>query len=138
MNGIGTTLLGVSAQNEQNRATATYWFTFCYLPVLPLQRLYVQFLPHEGSGFAYQTIEKTPLNLKEIALTYLFGWLVVPASLLAPLFLGITEIWQQLGLPENGQLPYILLCCLWLGIGVWKLADWHEAQCRPRFTHSNS
>lgn len=138
INGIGFTFLGVSAQDEQNRATATKWFTFLYLPVLPLQRLYVQFLPHEGTGFSYQVLGQTPLNWKEIALTYFWGSLVMPVSLIGPLFLGVTEIWLPLGLPPAGQLPYILFCCLWLGVGAWKLADRQEAQCQPRFPRSNS
>lgn len=81
VNGIGTTLLGVSRMDKNNVATATQWFTILFLPIIPLVRYYVQFLPPEGSEYSYIILSKDKLNIKEILKTYLFGWIIVPILL---------------------------------------------------------
>jgi hypothetical protein len=132
VNGIGTTLLGVSTQDDDNVATATKWFTFLYLPVWPLARWRVQFLPHTGPGFSYRPLSREPLSAAEIVRTYLLGWVAAPLALLGPFSLAVKEVWEAVGLPAAGHLPYLALCCLWFAFAVWGLRSRHEARCRPK------
>jgi len=131
LNGIGTTFLGISPMDETGVATATKWFTLIYVPIVPLSRHRVRFLPHKGSGFAYQELERLPLNGREIALTYLMGWVVFPLLILLPLVPAISEIWQAIGLPSVLQIPYILVAIIWIIVLIWKTSDWHDARTQP-------
>lgn len=131
LNGIGTTLLGISPQNAQNEASATRWFTFLFLPIAPLKRYTVRFLPHKGSGFSYQILSEEPLNWREVALTYLSGWLLMPLLLFWPFPLMVREVWQSLNLPQILSIPFMVFALLWVIIAIWKLADWHENRGRP-------
>lgn len=136
LNGFGTTLLGISPQNEQHEATATCWITLLYLPFVPLRRYTVRFLSHKGSGFSYQILTEGPLNWREVALTYLYGWLLFPLLLFWPFPLMVREVWQSLGLPQVFNIPFMVFAILWVIIAIWKLADWHENRGRP-FHHTN-
>ncbi|MCB8945715.1 MAG: hypothetical protein H6658_18355 [Ardenticatenaceae bacterium] len=131
INGVGTTFLGISPMDETGVATATWWFTFLYLPLLPLGRRRVRFLPHKGTGFSYQELERLPLNGREIALTYLTGWLLFPLLMLGPMALSIKEVWLAMGLPLSLQVPYLIAAIIWVVVLVWKLSDWHEARTHP-------
>jgi hypothetical protein len=130
-NGIGTTFLGISPMDEDGVATATLWFTFVYLPLVPLKRQRVRFLPQKGTGFSYQELERLPWNGREIVLTYLTGWVLFPLLIFAPLALAVTEVWQALGLPPSWQIPYMVVAIIWVIVLVWKLSDWHEARTHP-------
>ncbi len=131
INGIGTTLLGVSSQDENNVAIATRWFTFVYLPVVPLARLRVQFLPHQGGGFSFRIIEKLPFNAGEVARGYFNGWIATPLVTLGPMFFAVSEVWEALRLPEAWHSYYIAAAIVWLIFAVWQLSERREARCRP-------
>jgi hypothetical protein len=131
INGVGTTFLGISPMDTEGVATATWWFTLFYLPIVPLGRRRVRFLPHKGTGFSYQELERLPLNGREIALTYLTGWLFFPLLIFGPLVPAFSEVWQAIGLPPNWQIPYIIVAIIWVVVLVWKLSDWHEARTQP-------
>ena len=131
INGIGTTSLGISTQNERNEATATRWFTFFYLPIAPLRRYTVCFLPHKGSGFSFQILSEGSLNWREVVLTYVSGWLLMPLLLFWPFPLMVPEVWQSLNLPQILSIPFMVFAFLWVIIALWKLADWHEYRARP-------
>jgi hypothetical protein len=131
INGIGTTLLGVGSQDEHNVAIATRWFTFVYLPVIPLARLKVQFLPHQGGGFSFRIIEKLPFDAGEIARGYFNGWIATPLAAFGPMFFAVSEVWEALGLPEAWHSYYIAATIVWLIFAVWQLSERREARCRP-------
>lgn len=132
INGIGTTFLGISKQDENGIATATTWFTFIFLPIFPFRRLRVKFFEHIGSGFSYEIISFEKLVLSEILKTYLFGWIIFPGMGLLPLIIAIKEVWQAIGLPNILHIPYIILTIIWMIAFIWKLSDWHEEKCRPQ------
>ena len=132
INGIGTTFLGVSKQDENNIATANVWFTLLYLPIFPFRRMRVRFFEHQGSGFSYQIVSDKKLVLGEILKTYIFGWIIFPVIGLLPLIIAIKEVWQSFGLPQFLHIPYIILTIIWMFVYIWRLADWHEAKCRPK------
>ncbi|MCP4538462.1 MAG: hypothetical protein GY832_15105 [Chloroflexi bacterium] len=112
-------------------ATATLWFTFAYLPIVPLAYYRVQFLPHKGSGFSYQVLSRESLNGFEILKTYMFGWLICPALIFGPLVPAISEIWSVFKLPESWQILYIVFGIVWMIVAAWRLLDRHEARCDP-------
>src|SRR5262245_56713815 len=100
INGVGTTWLGPTGRDEQDRCYATLWFTFLYAPLVPIHRCRLQLLPHEsGTGFTYAELERTPLSGREVASTLLFSWLLVPLLLAGPLVPIIEEVRVKLGIP---------------------------------------
>jgi hypothetical protein len=131
INGIGATLLGISKPDEYGESTATRWFTFAFLPIFPIRRIRVKFLPHKGSGFSYQRVRREKLVLAEVLKTYLFGWVLIPVFAAGPSFLGFSGIWTALALPMSFQIPYLVVSIVWAGIVIWKTADRHEERCRP-------
>ena len=140
LNGIGVTLLGVNHRNRHAEAFATLWVTFLYLPLLPLARYHVQFLSLEqrvgSTRTRYQILQRTPLKWTEIGHTYLFGWVLYPLLAGGPMILGVTEIWQGLGLPSRWQLPYVLVAIAWAIFITWKLMDRFEANRAGPQPHS--
>lgn len=131
ISGIGFTFLGVGMMDANAVAMATQWLTFFYLPIIPVKRCRVQFLPHKGSGFSYQILSREPLNWMEIARTYFMGWTVAPLVLLGPLVIAIEEVWFGLGLPAAPHGVYAAVSIGWLVFATWKLLDRQEAKCRP-------
>ena len=131
LGGIGTTLLGVRPSTGEGESTATEWFTFIYLPLIPLARYRLHFLPHKGSGFSYEILERVPLRGREVIITYLNGWILTPFLLFAPLVLAVREVWTGLGLPESWYIPFMVFAILWLIVALWILLDRHEAKYKP-------
>ncbi len=113
INGIGTTLLGVSDMDQEGVATATFWFTFVFLPLIPLRRYRVQFLPAQGAGYSYQVISEEKHSISEILKTYLLGWIVAPVLIFGPLFFAIRENWETFQLPESWYTPYVIFSIIW-------------------------
>lgn len=132
INGIGITFLGISKQDENGIATATAWFTFVYLPIFPISRSKVRFLPHRGNGFSYELISKEKLVLKEILKTYLFGWILYPIIIAFPAIFAFKEVWQFLGLPQSIHIAYIIFTIIWAIVCIWKLMDLQDEKCRPQ------
>jgi hypothetical protein len=98
LNGIGTRFNGMSKLNQDGNVYATLWFTFFYIPLIPLWKAEIKreiILPLKE--FNYQIIQKLPLDRNEILKTYFYGWVLIPAILFGPAILLIPEIYQQLG-----------------------------------------
>jgi hypothetical protein len=131
ISGIGTTLLGVSSMDAESIATATEWFTFIYLPIIPLNRYRVRFLPHKGSGYSYEILDREPVNAREVLKTYLLGWVLTPVVLFGTLMLGLEEVFSSIGLPESWQMPIIIFGIVWVIVAVWIMLDKHEAKYHP-------
>lgn len=131
LNGIGTTHLGISPQDENGIATATNWFTLFYLPIFPIARLRVRFLEHQGSGYTYVVVSNEKIVVKELLRTYLFGWLLFPLMIFGPAVLTIKEVWAAVGLPKIIHIPFGVCAFIWVFVSIWKLMDWHESKCRP-------
>lgn len=87
--GIGTALCGVSKPNADELRTGTRWFTFVYLPVVPLSRLRFRYndpiTPALTRNRPYTTIAKEPLDIGEILTTYLLSWVIGPLILIVPI-----------------------------------------------------
>jgi hypothetical protein len=137
LNGIGTTLLGIGSPNDRGERTATRWVTFLYAPIVPLNRYTVRFLPYRGSGFHYEILAEEKLAWNEIALTYLYGWLLFPLLIFWPMPIAVIEVWQWLKLPAGLHTPFIVFTIVWLLTAVWKLSDWHEKRGRPSDPSNN-
>ncbi len=124
LNGCGTRYLGVRKTGTPGQRTATLWITLFFLPLVPLSRAIL--LPVRKRPFVleYKFLGTTPLVAKEILLTYLFGWLVIPLCGLAPMVLAVHEVQQALGIPQALEIPVILVAIGWLVLFVWKLRTW--------------
>ena len=122
LEGFGTAFLGVKRDPRRSYHTATVWVTFFYAPILPLRRYRVKF----GEDGAYTLMKRTPLSFAEVLECYVWCWMILPVVLLGPLFLGITEIWESVGLPHWAQIPYILSIIAWICVAMWKLADRYD------------
>jgi hypothetical protein len=131
INGIGSIFLGISAPDENGISTATNWFTFIFLPIIPFGRVKVRFLPHIGSGFSYQLISKEKLVLREVLKTYLFCWILFPLAIFGPAVLTIKQVWAKVGLPEIIHIPFGVVAVIWIFVCLWKLEDWHDSKFHP-------
>lgn len=132
LNGIGTTLLGVSDMDENGVAIATMWFTFLFLPIIPLARYQVQFLPHAGSGASFDILRQDKLVFKEVLKTYLSGWILAPALILGPIILAVRQNWEKLELPEGWYTPYVIFAIAWFIVMFLVVFTRLENRCRPK------
>ncbi|MDA0673429.1 MAG: hypothetical protein O3C67_06950 [Cyanobacteria bacterium] len=132
INGIGTTLLGIGPLNPENRAMATLWFTFVFLPVCPLRRYYLTFLPPQGNGFTYRILERRRLDPWDVFKTYVFGWLVYPTLVFWPFPIAVIEVWEALGLPARLHIPFVVVTIIWMIGAVNVLHILHYRRGEPR------
>lgn len=101
INGIGTRFNGFSSVDSDGKCTATNWFTLFYIPVLPLWRAEIKREMHLPlKEFKYEVIRKTSLEKDEIVMTYFYGWILIPISLLLPFFFLIPEVTDMLGIQQ--------------------------------------
>jgi hypothetical protein len=103
-NGIGTNLLGWR-HHEDGTATATVWFTFLFLPCLPLGRwrllspskddfeptfslrqLLAGLLPDKSVTTEFSFVGWLPISGREVFFTYLYAYLWVPFKIFAPIW----------------------------------------------------
>ena len=132
LNGIGTTLLGVSDMDENGVAIATVWFTFLFFPIIPLARYQVQFLPQKGSGASFDILRQDKLVFKEVLKTYLSGWILAPALILGPIILAVRQNWEKLELPEGWYTPYVIFAIAWFIVMFLIVFTRLENRCRPK------
>ena len=130
INGIGTTWLGATPRSDDNRVFATQWFTFAFIPLIPLRRSRLQLLPHRGSGFAVRELERTALVPRELVMTWLTTLAILVVAL-APMVPVIEEVRVKLGIPESWQMPWIFAGIAGWCVLVWRLANWHERRFHP-------
>lgn len=77
-------------------------------------------------------LERGPHAWGRIARSLLFSWLLVPACVLSPVSVLVSEVWRdQLGWSATGQMIAIGVWIAWLIGWVWALAEWHERRLRP-------
>src|SRR5690349_4736649 len=81
-NGCGIWFLGLQSTPERGVVYATFWLTFLFLPLIPLQRAKLHF----SDTRRYTVVEKLPLKAGEILHTYLYGWLLFPLLIVGPAF----------------------------------------------------
>jgi hypothetical protein len=107
-NGIGFDLKGFTRKDATGRCFATRYFTFVYLPVIPLDRFYLEEGPvqYQDLGLSSTTLTRyritgwSPLRGEEILRTYLFSWIIGPGVVLVPalLWLGHSdELSERIG-----------------------------------------
>jgi len=117
LNGCGTKFLGI--HKEDTRVTGTYWVTLLFLPIVPIYKATIAY-PKRNRILVS---EKTKLVARDVLQTYLWGWLLFPLLIFGPMLLGITAIALNYG--GLGTLIFFL-SVVWMGVAVWKLADWDD------------
>ena len=124
INGIGTGWRGWR-HGADGVSVATSWITFVYLPIVPLRRCRVRnhtdfeaerirTLPQAvgalaamgGGGVTWEerveVLERTPLDGREVAETYLRAYVLVPLLCLWPFLLGR---WALTWFPDRSAIP---------------------------------
>jgi len=126
INGFGTTLLGIEREGDLpgDPTVAHKWFTAFFLPLFPYGAERVVFLPHDGAGVSYVTLESVSVDPRSIIKTYLFSWVLMPVLLFAPLFLLVT---RQTMSRDSTQAIY----GAWVLLIVFGLWTWHERRTNP-------
>jgi hypothetical protein len=123
--GTGFTHLGPTAQDGENRCAATVWLTLFFLPLFPIRRERLELGRYVGDdGYRFTVLERTKLAPGEIVKTLLFSWVLVPAAVLLPAWLGTPEGLAWLGAGKIAgiviQVIYTAyLCVLLIGLSVW-------------------
>lgn len=110
---FGTTLLHNSRPDGGGRFFATQWFMII-LPVAPMARYWVRQGATYQSGPGTETTEyeisaRSRLRAIEIVRTYLYFWLIVPASFLGPITYGV--YWSP-SRTNNTETMYMFGCML--------------------------
>ncbi|BCB75761.1 hypothetical protein GCM10022251_26430 [Phytohabitans flavus] len=94
-NGFGRELKGFTRPDATGRRFATCWFVAFGLPIVPLSRCYLsEDRPREtwlGATARYRIEGESRLRAAEVLRTYAFGWLLVPAVLIAPALVLLSQ-----------------------------------------------
>lgn len=124
INGVGLRYLGLVPTEKTSEVLATVWFTFLYLPILPLRRERLMLVGQRE--FRFHVIERVTLDWNDVARTYVFGWILLPLLVLWPLPIAVVEVQGFLGIPKHVQPFVIFFAIIWLVVSVWKLKGWDE------------
>lgn len=146
--GCGVRLLGVRAAPRPDQHAATFWVTAFFVPLFPLGRRVVRFVDPGLSEARWVTLETTPIEAREVARTYLFGWILFPLLLVGPFLIGswapklaawlgpilglsrdLADV-ARLGAGLLGGL-FVLLGIPWFAIAVYRLRRWDQDRRRP-------
>jgi hypothetical protein len=138
LNGTGLRFCGVSRDSQPRICFATVWVCALFLPLFPIRRMRLSILSQRGFRLKINILQKTPLVPHEILLTYLYGWLLIPALLFWPVlgalgFMGAGYALEQFHiypavstiLNFAGSLM-VLIFIVWIIVAAWKLKDWDE------------
>jgi hypothetical protein len=147
--GSGVRLIGIRPTGRTNVFAATQWVTFFYLPVVPLARRIVRFLEPATYGARWQVVETSPLDGREIARTYLWGWVLFPLLIIGPFVAGalLGEAGRALKvlLRQHREVASLLeiACTLlgaalifggipWFAVALYRLLKWDQDRKKPR------
>jgi hypothetical protein len=90
-NGIGTLFYGCSEELRDKTYVATEWFTFIYLPIIPLgsvrlrdgARSHIALGPYSRRTLQYEIVGPVPLHWRQIAKTAFLSWALVGAVVIS-------------------------------------------------------
>jgi hypothetical protein len=134
-NGIGTRLIGWNHRGD-GTATATVWFTVFFLPVFPRSRFKLLsprpedfgpltsafqtaamiFLPVWRTSGTYSFVERLALDGREVFLTYLRAYVLIPLALLAPMLLlrASMKLFHYPSAPGEAPESLVWMSMLWM------------------------
>jgi len=81
INGFGTTFYGRRLRDRDGSYVTTKWFILACLPILPLGSARLRDSRRGFSRQEYDVVEDIPLDLVQVFNTYVYVYLLVPASL---------------------------------------------------------
>lgn len=133
INGTGTRFLGYSPLDKDGSCFVTNWVTILYLPVIPLYRAKIKrkiTLPIE---FKYEILDKDKLVLKEVIITYLFGWIIFPLIIFWPFTFSFFSIQRFIGIQNQDLfiIPFSVFALVWVIFISWRLKLWDERRGLP-------
>lgn len=134
INGIGTRFYGITKPDEEGNCKAICWFSFVYIPLIPLWRATISREQTRPHVFKFNVIQKEKLVFKEVISTYFFGWIVMPLLIGAPMILCIREVSERLGIavenPKGGLSDtwtvMFVIALVYFVIAILKLKSWDE------------
>jgi hypothetical protein len=123
INGIGTKFYGINGPAIDGKCTAIKWFTFVYIPLIPLYRVEIIREVTRPHQFVFQLIQKNSLKIKEVLKTYLYAILTL-AGLFGPFILAAIYHDQLSMLQKNedvitGAIVVYIIAFVW----IWKDMD---------------
>lgn len=134
LNGIGIAPLGVEPKLPDGTFWATTWFTFIYLPIVPLWRRRLRRVEdaEDAEDWELEEIEDGKFNWTSIFKTLGFSWIFVPLVVGGPLSILVKEVWDDLlGWPSQHHGLAFGLGMLWLAAWVLGLHSWHAKRFQP-------
>ncbi|MFT4602761.1 MAG: hypothetical protein ACI857_002948 [Arenicella sp.] len=131
-NGIGFRYLNASELDVQGCYTSDKWFTFLYLPIIPLKRMKMKRAITKSNNSQLEYIEESKIDGLSIFKSFVWGWIIYPVIILWPMPFMVIELYQSLGFPENLHSLFFASVIIYMLIMVWILADRYEEQGLPK------
>lgn len=131
INGTGFKYLGFSKLDKNGCCTATKWLVFAYFPLFPLKRHHLKFSLDQKFIRHYQVLGDSPSEKGEIISTYLWGWILIPLIVLAPLIVTavLTENGMSTKTPAFSNL--LISGIIWAIISVLLFYRWDQMRGLP-------
>jgi predicted membrane-bound spermidine synthase len=136
INGCGLRFMGVAPARDPGCRYVTVWATLFFLPLFPVQRWLIRPRRMKGFRFTFDRLAREPLVGREVARTYLYGWLLFPALGLLPMALaaGAAAALQSMArkVPEHSAILNMAMvgvvgsCVVALVVIIWRMAAWND------------
>jgi hypothetical protein len=137
INGTGLRFYGVNQPDQEGKSFATVWFTFFFLPIVPVRRVVLTRKITRPRDFIFTVHAKQKLVWSEVAHTWLWGLILTPLLMFAPLILGAIGIATGIlaDTPEHSNgftIAVLLVGIIYLIVFIWKWKDWIDKQGLPK------
>jgi hypothetical protein len=142
----GKRFLGYSKVDEEGHCYVTEWYTFMYLPLIPLRRLKIKRFKTKPQVFDFQIMSVEKLKITNILSTLLYGYILFPLLICGSSLLCIRDIADKIGIPPekfNGLNDsdfsfgiyelLIIISIIWIILIVYLLKKWDEKRGLPEY-----
>ena len=131
-NGIGFRYLNASPLDKEGCYTADKWFTFLYLPILPVKRMKMKRTITKSNVSQIQFVSKSKIDPLSKLKSAFWGWIIYPSIIFWPLPMVVIEVYEVLELPADMHSLAFGFLIFYMLVVIWILTDRYQEQGLPK------
>jgi hypothetical protein len=114
VNGIGTFYYGSDARRGDGSQVATLFFVLFFLPIVPIRTRRIRKTAISGARMKVEELESLPLRWRQVLLTYVKCWVLMPIAILAPYIVLVLLGRHGIARPDQNSAVRVVLEWGWI------------------------
>jgi len=137
LNGVGTKFNGFTNHKPDGTSDVVLWLVVLFFPIIPLRAYRIKTIEAEPNEFYYETLQRIPMDLKSVLVTYFFGWIVTPILWFWPMPFAVREVGEYFGYTnenaDGGFYTFVIVFSIaWIIVFTWRWNAWDEKRGLPK------